>query len=325
MAVERDVIDFIEMIREFKKMSIKDLCNNVVSERTYTRYLSKQSQVPLDVFDAILKKLSVPLFQFGIFVQNTIITENMEEALFADMISNEAYDKAYDAYYTKLRNKKKLLTRFGKKTIPIAMKLLEGHRKIISRAEMESQIRSLIALDALAQRKIIYFEEIESLLLFLKIASQEEIARVISFLKPFLFKQEDGYRIFTGNVEAAQMTLYQTLLIALTKLEDIDDLVHEDIKAVTNHFLDFHIRSKQEVFDVIIFEILFKYLKKHNIKNDLMVFHYIASVLSQPEKSVDLRTLTFDADDVSIFLRYLDDDAFLEETMYERLCTLEHL
>ena len=92
------------------------------------------------------------------------------------------------------------------------------------------------------------------------------------------------------------------------------------IRSVFKEALLFNSKYTISPFDVLLFEVAYKYIKKNNIENKYVSFYFIASVLST--SNVDfLRGRIFDIgeDDLEEYYALINDARFVHSHMYKRL------
>jgi len=316
-------VDYIEKLRIEKELSIKDLTSGVISPRTYTRYLSNQVEIPLDILNKFLERLETPLYQFGLYIYNTIYLENSEEIVFFNLIVSEKYKRAYEQEYPKLKDKK-FQTYLSGKALPLSILLMKCKLNIITENHMLVEMRNVLELNALINRKDINAGEIEALKIFVKVCNDTEKELISNMLYKYL--SDKSYMILTNTVEVSRVSLYYVSLLAYTTRSKLRKADKAKIEWIVKDFLKYHKRAKTLLLDCMVLKLIYDYYNKHQLSNDLIVFHYVAAILSTPEND---HTKQFRSDiteaNIRILFKFLEDDTFLKESMYERLLANELL
>lgn len=316
-----DIIDYIEKLRIKKGMTIKDLTENIVAQRSYTRYLSKESTLQLNVLDAFLKRLSVPLFQFSLYIKNNIMLDNFEEYYFFDQILNEDYKDAKEKYDSIIKHKT-LKSPLAKKSIPIAILIMKYNLNKISKFSMHNKVRQILKLSEFEESNFLLDHDIQCLILFLRVASDSEKTRIANVLYDALFNDE--FKIFTSNVELAYTTLYYVLLESLTKRDVLRTKDHEMIEKTFTHYLKYYRRSLMTGFDLDIFKTLYEYYSTKSVDKKSFAFYYLSLLLISSDASTNyLEEATLSTQDKATFLELLKNPEFKETNLFERLISHE--
>jgi len=316
----KSVIDFIEQLRTERKISIGDFTEGVVSKRNYSRYLSKEADIPFEVLDGFLTKLDMPLFEFGNYALNDTIYKNTEEYYFYDAILSENYEYAYKELYPKIKGKV-CKTIYASKTIPMGIELMLYKMNKITKYEALDAMKKSLQLNTILNSNMIFANDITALQVFLRVCDGKTTELIADHLYKVIFMKK--YHILTNTVEATNIILYLITIKALTTIESTKKN-KKRLKEVLDVFLEYHKRAKTSQYDIMVFENLYDYIKKNGIQNDLLVFHYYLSLLSSIDSiSTKDGVKIKDIKDIDIVMSYLDDDDFLREEMYERLMKYE--
>lgn len=70
----------------------------------------------------------------------------------------------------------------------------------------------------------------------------------------------------------------------------------------------------------MLFDILYKYIKKNNIHNNDIIFYYISSILSTNDTEfLNGRKFAITREDINIYFTLLKDEEFINSNLYERI------
>ncbi len=319
---DNNLIEYIDRLRIEKNISIGDFTKNIVSTRSYTRFLSREADISFEVMNAFLEKLDMPLFELGNYIMNLTIHENVSEYYFYDAILNGNYEYAYNEVYPNIKDKE-WKTLLASKTIPMGIQLVLYKMNKITKYQALDKMEEYLELKKLIQSKIVFYNDITAIQVYLEVCNDKSKELIADFLYKVLFNGK--IKILTNTVEVTNLLLYSNLLKALTSLKNQTKKIQKQIKDVLDSFLEYHKKAKMDVYDVLIFEIIYKYIKANNIDNDLVIFHYLTALISSDNFNENTFFETIDKKDTEVLLKLLDDKNFVFETMYERIMSHEIL
>lgn len=316
------LIEFIDRLRKEKNISIGDFTKDIVSKRSYSRFLSYEAGISFEVLNAFLERLDMPLFELGNYIMNVTIHENVDEYYFFDAILNEKYDYAYNEIYPKIKDKK-WKTLLASKTIPMGIQLVLYKMNKITKYQALDNMAKYLELDKIIKSKIVFYNDIAAFKIYLELCNDKDKEKIAEYLYKVHFN--NNYKILTNTVEVTNLLIYSNILKALTSLKTQSMKIKKRIKEVLDSFLEYHKRAKMDVYDVMIFEIVYKYVKDNNIRNDLVVFHYFTALITSDNFNENEFFKNMDANDIRILLELLDNEIFVRESMYERIMSHEIL
>lgn len=307
----------LERMRLERKVAIKDLVCGIISRRNYSRLLSDDIHLSLEVLSKLLDKLNIPFTEFSFYLHNVIMYENLDEVYFHELIRTEKYEAAYKKYFPLIEGNQ-FKTLFANKTIPLGIQLMKLNMGIITNDEALRHMSRIIKLPEILNSHILHDDDIEALFLYIRICDKQAKEEISTFAFNALTNNE--FLKLTGFYEQT-MTILQ--LIALKTLTGKVFVSNEDrikINIVADIALKFHNKTKLSVFDIMLFQTLYDYIKDNDIKNRYIVFYYVASIIgSLNEEYVCNRKFIITKEDIRVFYDCLNDDEFIQSAMYERL------
>jgi len=322
MITNREVVHYLEKIRIERKITIQAMTEGILSRRNYSRLLSGDAHVSIDILSKMLSKMEIPFNEFSFYIHNHLMYENVDEYNFFEYIFFENYEKAFKEIYPSIKHKE-CRSLLRNKTIPICIKFLEYKLNIISKSDALSHLTKHIDLDSLLKRYIIQDDDIKALYLYTQLCSDQNKSLIVDFLLKVVFGND--FKMLTAHYEESMIFIYLILLEALTTQDNLLNSNHDLIKNVYQKALEFHSRAKLEVYDVYMFKVLYKYIKKYNIDNPYIIFHYIASIISTLDDNITQKTYEINQSDIEIFSKHINHEHFNKRSMYERLLSNDHI
>lgn len=323
MITDIEIMKYFEMLRTERKINIQDITEGIVSRRNYSRYVSGEIAINIETLSKLLAKIEVPLSEFSFYINNRITMENLEEQYFHALIRNEQYTKAYNKYYSKIKNKE-LKTIYAKRTIPLGIVLMKYKLGMLNRDEVILEMIKIMHLDEILRRKIVHDDDIESLYLYIRICSEKEKEKIVAYLLKIILDKE--YKMATCYYEICVTLAYLTLLTIMVNHSEKSKYERNLIEKVMNLALEFNSRAKAVNNDVLLFEILYKYIKRYEIENKYVVFYYIASILATEDPDfLDGKTFEITKEDIELYYECLSDEEFMSSAMYERIIDYDNL
>jgi len=321
MDFEHEVMNCVEQLRLGRKMTIQEITNGVISRRNYSRYVSGEIPINLEILTKILGKLGVPLYEFVFYMTNKNILSNLDESFFLDLIRNEQYEEAYKRYYQVIKDKE-LQSIFATRTIPICITLMLYKLDKMSLEDVKRITSRIIDLKEMFQKKHLNDDEIESLNLYIRICNEQDKEIIADYLLNMLFC--DDYRLICAHYDFCRMLSYLIVLSIITEHPNQEKYDKKQIKRVIDAALDFFSRAKFINYDILLFEILYKYIKKNHIDNKDIIFYYISAILSTNDQEfLNGKKFTITKEDMDVYYELLKDNTFLNANIYERIVNHE--
>ncbi len=318
-----EVMKLIDKMRIDCKLSVAQLTDGITSTRNYSRLLSGDTSLTFENLVLMLKKLSIPIYEFGNLLANQYIYQYQEEMYFFDYVADEMYETAYQYYLENpsLVHPKGLL---AKKSIPMAIRLMEYKLDKITLSQLRLYAQSMIHLEELLKNKVLFRDDILSLSLFVKFCNRKENELIVQLMHKILI--ERSIRIMTGYVEVDSLILYKMTLKCIFAKPEMTEYDHEDFREVASMALDYFRRARMRVSDLEFLKLLYDYNKQNHQRNDLVVYYYVLSVLATYNEEVS-NTLKqeLSEEDKQIYLHYLKDSKIVKAPMYEGIINEKYL
>jgi hypothetical protein len=233
------------------------------------------------------------------------------------------YEEAYKEMYPKIKDKE-LKTDYAYKSIPIAIEKMLYKLNKKSASQAKSNMREILNMNKMTNSKVITTDDVNSIDMCLEILNEPDIRELIDYLRKVIITKE--VRLLTTSVEATQTKINSILLSMLCNNDNLSDNDHILIKQVFNLVLEYNVRARMDLGDIAIFKNIYSYMKRNNLKNDLIIYHYALAVLSSGDdeytKSLEIE---LDEADKASFIKLLQDKELQRESMYERLMADERI
>jgi transcriptional regulator with XRE-family HTH domain len=306
----------LDQIRNNRKISVENLTEGIISRRNYSRYLSGEIRPPFEVVEALLKKLDVSLLNFSLYLGNHIEAANQDEIEFRDLIRLGNIEEAYEKYYTTLKNKR-LKTVYNSKAIPMGLVYTEFYMNKTSKYDAISRARIIIDLESVINSLIIDDDTIEALNIYSKFADCKDKRKIISYMSNVIFS--DNYKLFFSYYQQSQLLIYITALRCLTTLESVDDKDKSLIDKIFKEALAFNIKARMKIFGFLLFEVVYKFTRKFEIKNKYITYYYMMEIFITSYDSIKKKKQLLKKIDYEEFEQCIKEKEYNSETMYERI------
>lgn len=309
-------IFYIEKIRIEKKNTIQELTNGIISRRSYTRFLSNETDISFDILVKLIDRLGYAIFDFGLYVYNHNIQTNLDEVMFMEMIKLSQYEIAFNEFYPLIKDKK-WKSIFATKAIPCAVIMMNLHFKKIRQVEAYGLIKDILQIDEIIQSPIIYKEDIESLYICMDILKRMDRFKISQYLYKTL---SNNVKIVSPSIDNTTMLTYLTLVKSLSLDSIIEATDHVMIKEVIIKAIAYLYKSKTAIMDIVFFETILEYCRSNSFYYEEVVFAYISTLISSPENYYTYgKTIILSDEDVKTFTRLLTNTAFINSDIYSRI------
>jgi len=299
MLTDLELIEYLERLRLENNLSIQEITKGIISRRNYSRYISSECPLNIQVLTQLLKRIGIPLNEFICYITNKKILENLDELLFHELIMQENYVKAY-TYYQKLQNKQ-LQSNFASKSIPMGINLMLFKMNLISLDEVKKRLTKILNLDEIINKTIINDDEIEAIYIFIRIAEVADKEKILKYFLNVLF--DSKYIIISNFLDKSKMLCYLiTLKILIEDQERFNnDLINNVIKSVLDckNSIPIH-------YEFLLFELIYKYLNKKQIENKDVTYRYALLNICFGIRQVNMK-------DFNNFFECLQEKGFLEK------------
>lgn len=143
----KDVLDQLEYMRKMHKMTEEDLCQGLLSTRTYRRYIYLESSIPTHILETLLKRLDMEIYDFLFECEIASRVKHDDENTLVTHLFNDRFEEAMnilpkiDLNHIKSSRAKKLL--------PLYLPKLHAYQGLISSIDVKK-----IQLSALDMKKL---------------------------------------------------------------------------------------------------------------------------------------------------------------------------
>jgi hypothetical protein len=314
---DRFVIDYLEKLRIERDIKIKDFTEGIMSVRNYSRLISHESEITFEDLDAFLNKLQVPLFQFGGYMRNSMIVDNMVVFQFLDAIASNNIQEAYEKFYPQIKDKAWDCP-ISRKHLPISILFMKYKLNKMTKAQALYEINKELELSTMINAGVVYGDDVTLLLTYLEICNEQAKKLIADFLFKALFTNK--VKVLTSTGEPTRIMMYICILKAIITRDKISKIDHTIVKKVLEDFIAYHKKAKTELLDYDIFHYAYLYIKKFNLKNDYIIFHYIGSIISTgPKWYFSGKKIQIRKEDMDVFISMIGNQEMKYAGMYERL------
>lgn len=310
-----EIMNGIDQLRIEMKFSVKNFTENIISARTYSRYLSGETNPSFETIYAFLRKLNVSLLDFTFFVYNHVETKNMDELTFRDAMRLDNYESS-DESYQRMKSKK-CKTAYSRKTIPVGLIYLDYKARRTHRSEAVQRMKDIIHFSSLMDSRIVDDDTVEALHIFVRMAEDQDKRVIADYLSKIIFSGD--YKLFVLYYQQTQMLIYITALKALASMKEIGDQDRELMDRILQEALSYHIKARIKVLDFLLFEVLYQFIQQYHIHNPYIIYYYVTTILISTDPEIVKKKIALNKEDVDQYLACLKDQTFVEENMYERL------
>ncbi len=307
----------LDFLRRQQKVSVAFLTKDITTTRSYHRYMSGGVTIAFDTLLQLLNRMKITMIDFSYYMNNRMSVDFKEEGLFVDHIIGKRYKEAQALYEEKLSDQK-FHTMYADKTAPIGVIKLQYVQKKITYDEAYEQIRNILALEALLEKRIITDDDVNALYVFMDLRKPSDDALIIDILKRMLIKQD--YKQFLMLYEHVMLMGYLILLEVLIETKHMTADYHHDIKVVTSKALEFISRAMLSTYEIMILSMLYDYANRYQLPKDDYIFYYFSSILTitdQTQREAFMKRLK--PEDKVVFMKQLSDKTYHNKTLYEGL------
>ena len=272
--------EIIEHLRIQKKLSYQTFLENIVSERSYRRYVNEGKPFNFEILIQLVDKLQMKMRDFIIYALNFISVKHQEEIYLAHYLNHDMDEEA--ASYVK-KVQPPFHTYVGSKILPSLIKRYDFKQKRIDIYQYLHFLRSQLSFSTLVHQHSIDRSTVKVLLLLLKDGTLDDQLLVL----PILFN------IINNN----------TSMISHQIDVDLSDVIH------TTAYVLFSNNTLKETFKdelPYVFVNALENVKKYHIES------------SYPSFFRDALTYTYQKDSsFSTYLMYYLMSKFIENKDYQ--------
>ncbi|MFA7032192.1 MAG: helix-turn-helix transcriptional regulator, partial [Bacilli bacterium] len=259
-----NVIFYLDQLRKKQKLTILQLTKGITSSRNYHRYLSGETNPTFIHLSKMLNRLCVTLYDFYIYVHNSIERDNAIETEFYDAVKDGKYDYAYKKIYSQIKGKN-LKTVFAEKTIPCQICFMKYKLGLMNDTQTILEMKKVINIKELVNNSIIDDDLISSLYVYVQICPDKEKNIIGNYLADLIITND--YVQLMHYYQWTTMIMHITALSALTTIKENQPCNYKKIQQITSSALEFNYRANLKILDTMLFRILYDFTKRNKKPN----------------------------------------------------------
>lgn len=300
MNIESYFIEYIDIYRKKNKMNVPEFCQGVCSIRNYSRYLSKELNLPFDIFIKMIHRLGWTIKDFVIYVENVETNSNIDLAYFIEFVRNFYYKEA--EIYLENALKKTIPTYVRTKYFPVARMTFMYKTNQMSKEDYKIKCRDIIKLDELLFQSTITREDAESLILYMQHSEQIDQTRIFDFLSQYIL-DPDQYRVIS-NMHAITLTRISTgLMYKLMNQEIMSEFEIEQFKKILILSNKYYFTDSINGLVVEYISFYYAFYKKINHPDKSQLLWYLISlILTRDDSDMVLESLNLSNEEVTSYL-----------------------
>lgn len=255
-SISKSLLHEIEVLREQKHMSVRDLINGITSERSYRRYVSGGLDAPVDVVFSLTERVNLDFIELlGLVDQHKIIVEALDQLV--KFLRYHDIEKA-KPFYERLKHED--ISRVERKRIvTLFMMRFEMDAQMISSKEYHIYLQE--SYDFISSKPINCIGSLYIMVLYYESFKDERINEAIM-----------NY-IFSEDFLKPSYSIYKQLLIDFLSLNVKDHIV-------TTHSLESLIKVVDKLSELVYIHedqdgsmyAHYFYMKLSYLNNDMLTF-----------------------------------------------------
>lgn len=215
--------DVIEHLRLQKKLTYQTFLEDIVSERSYRRYVNKGKPFNFEVLVLLVDRLQMRMRDFIIFSLNHISIKHQQEIYLSHYLDHGMYEEAKTLLDSV---KPPFYTHVGTVILPSLLKRYAYLHHHIDKYEYIHFLKNQIEFEQLKSRKIIDRNSVKVLLLLLQDGTFEDQNQVV----PILFDLMFGHKqLITQQYDIDMNAIIQTLAHELFSNERLKETFSSQI------------------------------------------------------------------------------------------------
>ncbi len=305
------IMHYIDELRKKQKIRVNKFNEGIVATRTYSRYISGEFDIEIDVLIMYLKRLGYQLPDFLTYVYNNIRAKNIGHSNFVKLVNNNRNESA-SKYINSIDPKIK--SEVSHMLLPISILKMEYYNNNLMKPAILDQMKKFIDIRKILDSKVISREELKSLIIYFEFCMDLDKKNIIGFFEKFVDGEKE---IISLEYQIDQMLIYHFLLgYYLSKetfSQKLDNHIRELFNTLFSHLEHLNI---EDIYPGII-EYLVSYFKL--TKNEEMykksVFYLVSHLLSC--KNVDTKKIV--PDYLRIYIDSLQNNHIFDKTFFEHM------
>ncbi len=275
----------LELLRRTSKITIKELCKGIMSDRSYRRYIYLEKDMPFHKLSKILEKLYTDVFTFLYYVEMKVSRKYYKEYNLLEYIVQEMFEEANELYD---KIKKPFRSVYAKLGLPAFLKVLDLYNRKTTKVQVYNHMIELLEPKKLINHNIISTDHIKMIEYIVDNYNYVD-KTIISILERIV--SNEMYIVPLSNY--SQNRCHFILLKCKVYSNDTIDLnkKYEETLPVIKNCID---QGGEAVLDEILNEIATsEYYKENDQFHDLMLKYGIASAYVHPMGDIEEEDLIF--------------------------------
>lgn len=304
----------LDNIRLSKKITVQELCEGICSPRSYSRYLSGDTTITLDVLLMLIDRVRIPLNEFSVLYRRHMEESNSPDAYFVyNMIFGIKENLLIETY--KELKVKHISDVSTMRSLPIALILYDYLFLNKSKEESRENAKNILNFEKLVQAKTITQDLVLELALYIYLAKVDELDPIFDYLWNFL-KEPSSYQYYFFQYDRVVIIICYTLLKIIELKKELN-INNDALKNVFNYSIKYIALSKQTVNDAFLMEYLYLILKKISVPNKYFLYNYVAIILSNYSTGIaNYHKFVIAREDLDSYYEVLNDENYLRMPIF---------
>jgi hypothetical protein len=281
MIQHHQLTEIIEHLRIQKKLTYASFLEDIVSERSYRRYVNEGKPFNFEVLIQLVDKLQMKMRDFIMYALNTVSVKHQEEIYLTHYLNLEMYEEAMP-YLGKVSPP--FYTHVGSIILPSLIKRYEWkHHKIDIHTYLHF-LRSHIHIARLSSQHAIDRSTIKVLLLLLKDGFLVDQMKII----PILFDViKEHKKIISHQIDIDMSDVTQTTADVLFSTPALKEAFQNDLESIflfaLNNVKQYHVESSFTTFfkDAIAYK-----FKKDDTFSSYLMYYLMSRYIENPQYKV---------------------------------------
>lgn len=276
----------LDELRQEKKITVSEITSNIISERSYRRYINEHQSLPFNVFVSLVENLNYTMSDFLMYALNKTSTDFKEEIYLEHYIQQGHLDEAeklYDAM-----NHDDYQTYIGSLYLPVLVKKYAYLKGKLSKASYLAYAKSRIDMDQLFKQSVIRRQELDVLLLLLEDGHIDTQKRIIPLVYDVITEKRQLISLKpSSDLSRAIQVLTKTLFSNDTLNKTYEDLLKPLLNLSLKTLISNHLEPSYE--DFLKHAIIYYKQLNENKSLERYIFYYVTFILSSGDLNLKLK------------------------------------
>lgn len=184
--VHKDIYQALERMRKQKGLTEKALCEGIISERTYRRYLYQESEIPFFILSELTNRMHIDVYEFLYDVTNVINSSSQDEIRLLDLLITDRFDEANTMLETMTPPFKSAPSQF---LLPLMLLRLDAVNGILPTQEVDDKMKQALNLQALFNMSFITVDHVKLIEHLFLTFDDHELELTMTILKRVISKE----------------------------------------------------------------------------------------------------------------------------------------